>query len=219
MSEFGSPVILLILAWGGFFLIHSLLAGHTIKRCILARWPQFTPCYRLAYNVAAVITLVPVILIHISHHAKPVIEWTGLVEVIRTSLTVLALAGFFWSLKYYDLRAFTGITACRNKKPAITQDRLTISPLHRFVRHPWYLCALIIIWSRDQNSLDLISSTLVTFYFFIGAKLEEKKLAKDFGEVYFDYMRHVPGIIPLPWKYLSAAKAKAIEQQSTTPVA
>lgn len=215
MAEFDSSMILLALAWGGFFLIHSLLASLNIKRHILTKLPQFAPCYRLAYNLVAVITLIPVVLIHALHEAKLVYHWPGIFSIITTALAVLAFFAFIWSLKYYDLKTFTGITACSSKDVAATQDQLTISPMHRIVRHPWYLFALIIIWSRHQSSLDLISSILVTAYFFIGAKLEERKLVSEFGEAYQEYLKLVPGIIPLPWKFISATNAADIEQKSS----
>jgi len=91
------------------------------------------------------------------------------------------------------MAVFSGINSRRKEK-------LSISPMHRYVRHPWYLFALIIIWSRDQSSIQLISSVIVTLYFFIGARLEEKKLLREYGRSYELYMQYVPGIIPRPWK-------------------
>ena len=102
----------------------------------------------------------------------------------------------------------------RNKDTPANQEKLTISPLHRFVRHPWYLFALVIIWSREQNQLELISSILMTVYFFVGARFEERKLIQEYGESYQQYMSRVPGIIPRPWKTLSAEKALEIEKQT-----
>lgn len=97
MAEFDSTVILLVLAWSGFFLIHSLLASLNIERHILTKLPQFAPCYRLAYNLVAVITLVPVVLIHALHEGKLVYHWPGIFSIITTALAILALFAFIWS--------------------------------------------------------------------------------------------------------------------------
>lgn len=207
--------LLLLPAWGVFFVLHSLFAGHTFKRYILAKLPRLAPRYRLAYNLVALVTLIPVLWIHAELGAEPMWRWTGVADVVTDILALSALLGFVWSLKYYDMRAFTGIKACRSQDITITQDRLTISPLHRFVRHPWYLFAIVIIWSRDQNSLTLISSIMVTLYFVIGSKLEERKLLRDFGQAYGDYMKRVPGIIPLPWRQLSTAEADRLSRRPT----
>lgn len=207
--------LLLLPTWGVFFVLHSLFASHAFKRYILAKLPRLAPCYRLAYNLVALIMLIPVFWIHAEFDAEPMWQWTGVAEVVTDILLLLALSGFVWSLKYYDMRAFTGIKACRSQDVSITQDSLTISPLHRFVRHPWYLFAIVIIWSRAQNSLTLISSIMITLYFFIGSKLEERKLLRDFGTAYGDYMKRVPGIIPRPWRRLSVAEANRISRRQT----
>ncbi len=171
MTDSGSVLSLLVLVWIGYFLIHSLLASHRIKYYILSQHPGFTSCYRLAYNIVAVVTLIPVVLIHALYDSRPIFQWPGLLSELSLSLIVFATLGFIWSLKYYDLQAFTGINTCLNRNSATPKDRLTISPLHRFVRHPWYLFALIIIWSREQSQMELISSTMVTIYFWLFGKI------------------------------------------------
>jgi len=94
------------------------------------------------------------------------------------------------------------------------RDRLSATSGPRFALHGRQrLFALIIIWSRDQSSIQLISSVMVTLYFFIGARLEEKKLLREYGRSYEVYMRHVTGIIPRPWKTLSTDRAKQILEQ------
>ncbi len=101
MAEFNSTMILLMLAWGGFFLIHSLLASLNFKKNLLTRFPHYAACYRLAYNLVAVITLIPVVLIHALYEGKPVYHWPGIFSIITTVLAILALIAFIWSLKYY----------------------------------------------------------------------------------------------------------------------
>lgn len=214
MASSNIAVFLLISAWIVFFVAHSLLANQTIKHYILSVLPGLTPCYRMAYNIVAVVTLIPIVTIHALNQSQPVFKLPGLLNELSICLMALAALGFTWSLKYYDLKAFTGIRACRNKDTPANQEKLTISPLHRFIRHPWYLFALVIIWSREQNHLELISSVLMTMYFFVGARFEERKLIQEYGESYQQYMSRVPGIIPRPWKILSAEKALEIEQQA-----
>jgi protein-S-isoprenylcysteine O-methyltransferase Ste14 len=218
-----SALLLLLLAWIAFFLLHSLLAAHGIKRAIVTKFPAITPCYRLFYNLFALLSLLPIIFIHALADATPVLQWRGTAEMILRLLSLGALFCFIWSLRYYDLRNFSGISAClHNSLPAA--DQLTISPLHRFVRHPWYCCAIVIIWCRDQNSLELLSSVMVSAYFYVGARLEEKKLIRDYGEVYQTYMHLVPGLMPRPGKTISKGKAEELmrlsaETLSATPPA
>ncbi|MCU7958537.1 MAG: hypothetical protein KZQ58_00765 [gamma proteobacterium symbiont of Bathyaustriella thionipta] len=90
------------------------------------------------------------------------------------------------------------------------QETFKLSPLHHFVRHPWYFFALVMIWTRDMNSLMLVSAILLSLYFIFGSRLEERKLIQYHGKVYREYMNHVPGVFPLPWKILSHAQAQKL---------
>jgi protein-S-isoprenylcysteine O-methyltransferase Ste14 len=103
----------------------------------------------------------------------------------------------------------------------LDQERLRISPLHRFVRHPWYSLGLIIIWSRDMTEAWLITCVLATLYFIFGSRLEEAKLMRYHGEAYRRYRAAVPALLPLPWRYLSGeesarllASARGFEHRS-----
>jgi hypothetical protein len=51
-------------------------------------------------------------------------------------------------------------------------------------------------------------------YFIVGAWLEERKLEAHFGAAYRKYRSRVPGLIPLPWKRLSATEAADLVQGS-----
>jgi protein-S-isoprenylcysteine O-methyltransferase Ste14 len=54
-----------------------------------------------------------------------------------------------------------------------------------FVRHPWYLAVLILIWARDLAVADFIINGIVIGYIVVGTRLEECKLAMDIGHCSF----------------------------------
>jgi len=58
---------------------------------------------------------------------------------------------------------------------------------------------------------------MITAYFIAGSRLEEDKLLAVYGETYRRYMAKVPGLMPLPWKYLTAGEASALMQRAETP--
>jgi len=203
MVNIDPTILQLILLWCGYFVLHSLLAGETVKAYVNQRLPGVFPYYRLFYNLVALITLVPIAIIHLQDNSNLILLWPEWSSTLTTTASLAALLGFIWSLRYYDMAVFSGLARCRKEK-------LSLSPMHRFVRHPWYLFALIIIWSRDQSSLQLSSSIMVTLYFFIGAKLEERKLLQEYGWACEEYINSVPGIIPRPWKRLSTDRMKQI---------
>ena len=197
----------LALAWLLYFAIHSALASLTLKRWLASHWPQFTPIYRLFYNILAVVLLIPPFwLLHIAE-SEPLWAWHGTWRLLANGLAIAAILGFWWSLRYYVSREFLGLRQIHTTQE---RQRFSISPFHRFVRHPWYFFGLVIIWTRDMDPAWLVSCIAITLYFVIGSWLEEQKLVAEFGNLYRRYQRRVPGLFPLPGRYLSRAEAAEI---------
>ena len=203
--------LLLILSWLVYFGLHSLLASIAAKQAVASRWPRAMPAYRLGFNVLAVLLLALPLWLTLSDSGPWLWRWTGAAFAVAIALSAAAVAGFLWSLKFYDGREFLGLRQLSESNCSVDdQERFQLSPLHRRVRHPWYFFALVIILTRDMNVSMLITAVLITLYFVIGSRLEERKLLRYHGDVYRRYRERVPGLIPLPWKYLRADEARAL---------
>ncbi len=210
MNEESVATILLATAWIIYGAGHSLLASLSVKQWLFQRWPALQPAYRLIYNAVAVIMLLPQLALMQLYQGDIIFSWPAHWQWLAHGLALLALAGFIWSLKFYDMQAFLGLKQWRARyNPAQEAEApFVISPLHRFVRHPWYSFALIILWTREMDIMMLTTSIIVTAYFFIGAYFEERKLVKFYGKPYQKYRQKVPGIIPLPWRYLAKERGR-----------
>ena len=55
------------------------------------------------------------------------------------------------------------------------------------------------------------TAIMLTLYFFLGARSEERKLLAYHGDLYRQYCEKVPGIIPRPWRYLSKEQATRLQ--------
>jgi len=215
MTSHIAELLALAIAWLAYGTLHSLLASLRCKAWFRARWPQQMHGYRIAFNVSAVALLVPVLVFERSLDAIPLWAWAGSAKIIALSLMAVAILCFIWSTRYYDMPHFIGTRQWHRKKSTNDDEgTFTISPLHRFVRHPWYSLALVILWTRDIESSTLLSNLMISGYFIIGAKLEENKLIAQFGDRYREYQRRVPGIVPQPWCYLSAQEASELSAHS-----
>ncbi len=194
-----------------YFVLHSLAASIMMKQWVAKHWPDVMPFYRLAFNVLAVILSLPLLIVMFLYPGESLWQWQGVGFYLTSAVALLAVFGFFYSLQYYDLSEFWGT---RQLKEHITsvydQESFHISPLHHYVRHPWYFFALVIIWTRDVSTIQLLVYLLVTAYFVLGSRMEEQKLIAYHGEVYRKYQKKVAGIVPLPWKILSAEQAEAL---------
>jgi len=207
-------LITLAVAWIIYGTLHSLLASLRCKAWFRAHWPQQMYGYRIAFNISAVILLLPILALEQSFEAQPLWSWAGTAKIIALSIMAIAIGGFIWSTRYYDMSHFIGSRQWRNRASinhAHDDDStFTISPLHRFVRHPWYSLALLLLWSRDIESTTLVTNLIVSGYFIIGSRLEENKLVGQFGDQYRAYQQRVPAIVPRPWRYLNAAEASSL---------
>jgi protein-S-isoprenylcysteine O-methyltransferase Ste14 len=199
----------LALLWVLYFALHSLLASRAAKRRVAA-WPPLAARYRLLYNGFAVLSLLPIVACFWQAPGPYLWRWTGLAAWIANGLAAAALIGMWLSARSYDMVEFLGLRA--GPTAAIGDNgRLRISPWHRYVRHPWYALALILVWTRDMSAAMLVSAILISLYFVIGSRWEEAKLIAEFGDRYRRYRQRVPGLIPLPGRVLTADEAAHIE--------
>ncbi|MCX8086229.1 MAG: hypothetical protein N3C63_04915 [Rhodocyclaceae bacterium] len=205
----------LALGWLAYAALHSLLAAQTVKAWVARRWPTFARGYRLAYNLLALILLLPLVLASYRLPGEWLWRWTGAWAWLANGLALAALAGFLLSTRWYDMKEFLGLRQL--SEPAdeeLERGGLTLSPFHRWVRHPWYGFALVILWTRDMNAPLLLSTLAITLYFIVGARLEEKKLVARFGAAYREYQMRVPALLPWPGKRLTASEACALMQRA-----
>lgn len=196
-GTFTAGTLWLGLAWALYLGVHSLLAANPVKARIAGRWPGLGRRYRLAYNAIATVLIVPLIVATEWLDTAPLWSWSGPGAWASDIVGALALAGIAWSSRAYDLGEFLGLGA---RRPS---GVLGLSAVHRFVRHPWYFLGLVWLWTRDMDGARLTAAAVITAYVVIGSYLEDRKLEQLHGDAYRRYRRQVPGLVPLPWRYLS----------------
>ncbi len=207
-----SSLLLLSLAWLVYGSLHSLLASRTVKARCQALLPALMPGYRAAYNLLALLTLLPPLWLLWRHPGPWLWRWQGWSAWLMNGAGLVAVALLVAGPGSYDLKEFLGIRQLLDRRHSGgDQDALRISVLHRYVRHPWYALSLVILWTRGMNAALLVSACWITAYFLLGSRLEERKLIGRFGQAYRDYRVRVPGFVPRPWRTLSAEAARRLE--------
>jgi protein-S-isoprenylcysteine O-methyltransferase Ste14 len=207
-------LVLLSSCWVGYFALHSALASLAVKRWVAAVWPNLMPYYRLMFNTLAVLLILPIVWLTYHDPAPMLWRWQGIAAWLANGLALAAIFGFLLTLRSYDMQEFLGLRQLQlHVRKVEDQEHFHLSPFHRFVRHPWYFFGLILIWTRDMSATTLLSSVFITLYFLVGSRLEEKKLLVYHGDTYRRYMARVPGLMPLPWKFLAAEEAEALLQK------
>lgn len=201
----------LLASWLLYFAAHSLLASLWLKERVAAQAPAVMLYYRLIYNLVAVIGLLPIFYLLLFFPTPIIWAWHGLAAWFANALALAALFGVWTTLEHYDSGEFLGLSQWRARRRDVAdREAFQLSAFHRHVRHPWYFCSLILIWTRDMNAAMLLSAVLASVYFIVGSRLEEKKLLVFHGDSYRRYMQQVPGLLPWPGKSLSAAAAERL---------
>lgn len=68
---------------------------------------------------------------------------------------------------------------------------------YRWVRHPLMTGMLLGIWAMTDVTVGrLFLAAAMTGYIAVGVYFEERSLTRELGEIYLDYKRHVPAVIP-----------------------
>jgi protein-S-isoprenylcysteine O-methyltransferase Ste14 len=191
-----SPLIILA-AIAVYGLLHSWLASLQAKalarRGLGASTDRF---YRLAYNLFAVLSLLPVLALPAILPDQKIytipFPWT-LLSLAVQGLAVLAL---LVGLLQTGLWSFTGLEQLLAPSGGRTPE-LVLSGLYRWVRHPLYTAGLAFVWFTPIMTWNVLAFNLgLTAYLFIGAYFEERKLVREFGEAYRGYQQRTPMFFP-----------------------
>jgi methanethiol S-methyltransferase len=186
--------LMAVLAYG---LFHSLLAA--LKTKARARhWfgPATDRWFRLAYNLIAVVTLLPVLLLPILMVDQEIYLIRYPWVILTLFLQMLAVFVLIVGLRQTGITSFLGLRQLLLPEDTIPL-RLVTDGLYRYVRHPLYTAGLVIIWLVPILSWNLLALNLgLTAYIFIGVYFEERKLLLEFGDPYAEYRQHTPMLIP-----------------------
>jgi protein-S-isoprenylcysteine O-methyltransferase Ste14 len=193
---------LLIILWIVWCALHSALVSLSLTEPLRKRFPDASRYYRIAYNILSVVTLAPVLLYTFSLHGTPAFSWQGPWRFLQIAMAVSALFFFVAGARHYDLYQFLGLRQLKDEKACsvLTNDcSLDTSGVLNLVRHPWYAGGIFIIWARPLDTSTILTNLVLTGYFLVGTRLEERKLTAQFGQKYTDYQQRVSMLVPLKW--------------------
>lgn len=194
--------ILLIILWIAWCALHSALVSLSLTEPLRKRFPYASRYYRIVYNVVSLVALVPVLLYTFSVRGTPAFSWQGPWRFLQIAMAVSAMVFFVAGARHYDLFQFLGLRQLEDEKACsvLTDDcSLDTSGVLSLVRHPWYTGGILVIWTRPLDTSAILTNLVLTGYFLVGTRLEERKLTAQFGQEYTDYQQRVSMFVPLKW--------------------
>ena len=179
--------LVLILGWAIFYILHSVLASEWIKNKMGWTYRQ----YRITYNLVAMASFGAVLYLSMITPSFDVLQRLSWMKTVGLILSVWGVWIINLTFRYYSFRQFMGL----KEGKAVLQK----TGLMKLVRHPLYVGTLFILIGYFLFSPTNVSLTILvisTIYVFIGIRLEERKLIKEFGDEYLQYKKEVPMLIP-----------------------
>jgi methanethiol S-methyltransferase len=182
-------MVLLLLSWTVYYVLHSLLASLELKNAVRKAFPRIFRWYRLIYNGVAVALLFPPAYLQLGTESRRILSLSFPFTISGYGLLVTGLIIVMLSFRKYNLGEFAGLTPMSEFDKERT---LVVSGLNAYVRHPLYTGVILsmagyLLVSFTFKTLLVVVVSLV--YIIIGTLLEEQKLRRVYGSSYEEYRR------------------------------
>lgn len=199
LKRMNTDIVTFTLVLVAYYTFHSILATNEVKSRLYALIPE--QWYRLFYNGIAIATLGICIYVYLLIEKQWLFQPVGSTILIGGFLTGIGSYWLVGALKGYDLDEFTGRGQLKGQHP-VKDAILKTDGLNAKVRHPLYFGILCLIWGGFcwlPNDAALAIALVSSLYVVVGSRLEEHKLAQQFGEEYRLYREQVPMLLPFGW--------------------
>jgi protein-S-isoprenylcysteine O-methyltransferase Ste14 len=182
-------------AWLLWCLLHSLLASCRVKRYLGCGSSLSARQYRLCYVLFSTLTLAVLLFWQSAVISlPPPAGWPW--QTVR--LLLFAYAGYMLTAggRAYDLKEFLGLTQPA-PEPAAGATHFRRDGILARVRHPWYSGGIALLIAAGETPWDRWDwRALLLVYLLVGCLIEERRLVSELGEVYRQYQREVPMLLP-----------------------
>jgi methanethiol S-methyltransferase len=185
-----------------FALLHSVLAADGVKRRYY-RTGLSAQRYRLAYVIIAVVTTALWLWFVRALPDAPLWRIDGPARWLLHGIQLAGLWLFWLSLRPIDVGAFIGLRPFPGASEPFVERGV-----YRHVRHPMYSGFMLVMFAMPAQSISSLHLfAVITAYFVIGARLEERRMLAAHPE-YADYRRRVPAFVPNPSRRISRGRSR-----------
>ncbi len=199
--ELVSSLIVLFLSLAAFAAIHSLMASLPFKRHLMkVLGPSADRLFMPLFSLIAVLTLLPLAYL-LFKYPGPFLyiipsPWRWV--MVGGQLIAAAVAPLALLHAPHRFRIRAQLSAPQSPEAG----HLNIRGIYQWVRDPFLLSGLVMIWLTPFMTVNLlIIYLLATIYLYLGSLHWETRLVAQFGDEYREYKKQVRRIIPGLKKY------------------
>lgn len=178
----------------GFF--HSLMARQSFKDW----WTQYVPveAERSTYVLQSALFLG---LAMWQWQPMPVTIWLvegiyayGFIALFVIGVTILLTSTFL--IDHFELFGLKQVWFASSNRD-VPDPTFKTPMLYKFVRHPMQLGVVITVFATPHMTVGhLVFASAMTIYIVIGLYFEERSLVAEFGDVYRQYQKTTPMLLP-----------------------
>ena len=191
-----SSTIVLVICLVGFAAIHSLMASLPFKRLIIrVLGLRADTLYMPLFSLIALLTILPLAYLLYKNPGQVLYivpsPWRWLMVGGQLIAAIVAPRALFDAPHRFRIRSQLSAPETLEAGP------LDIRGIYRWVRDPFLLSGLVIIWLTPFMNVNLlVIYILATIYLCLGSLHWEKRLVSQFGDEYREYQKRVHRIIP-----------------------
>jgi protein-S-isoprenylcysteine O-methyltransferase Ste14 len=190
-----------VLVWNAllcllFFVQHSVMIRKTFRRRLTTVVPH--RLQGVLYTLASGAVLMILVLFW-QDSRQTIFSLQGITRWFAYGIFFACLFGMIWGMRALRSVDVLGIRPILDQNDASHEQSISLTTRgpYRWVRHPLYFFTLVMIWCCPDVTVDrLLFNALFTTWIVLGTLLEERDLVAEFGEIYVDYQREVPMLIP-----------------------
>jgi protein-S-isoprenylcysteine O-methyltransferase Ste14 len=196
-GSLGQAFLINVLLLGIFAVQHSVMARPTFKRW----WTKIVPA-PVERSTYVLFSSVALILLFWKWRPMGGVIWN--VQDAAGSAVLVGLAASGWLLvlvstfliNHFDLFGLRQVHLYLRGE-AYTRLRFQTPGPYKMVRHPLYVGWLLAFWATPTMTVaHLVFAIATTAYILVAIQLEERNLVDVHGELYVEYSRRVPMLIP-----------------------
>lgn len=184
--------------WTLWCALHSLLIARPVTDALKRRLGARFGYVRLLFNAFSMASLIPLGVLHALWRGAPVLRYRGAWLLLALVMNLVAGLLFALGAKAYGMADFLGLRSAKaaRRGELVEPQDFSSGGILRWVRHPWYLAGMLLLWGHDLDAPGLAAAGVLTAYLVLGAWLEERKLVALYGDAYRAYQRAVPMLLP-----------------------
>ncbi len=188
--------------WILWCITHSVMISLTVTGYLKHKLGERFRFYRLVFNTVSIVTLAPILIYGHYMHEQAMFRWERPLIVFQIFLLTIGFLLLLAGARHYDMFQFLGLRQIGTSSShcALTESgKLDTTGILSKTRHPWYLAAILLIWSRGFDISIVFTNIVLTIYLSVGTILEERKLLIEYGQEYRDYQKNVSMLFPFKW--------------------